>query len=157
MKRRNKGAPDIFDRIMAWRVLKPLLPFYQKYKEPLLYLLFGGLTTALSVAFFWLLVYPCGMQALIANIITWIVCIAFAYITNRTWVFKDKAYGAAGVVRELFSFTLGRLATLGLEELILWIGIDLMSLNTLAVKIIAQILVIIGNYVISKFLVFKKT
>ena len=43
-KRNNEDAPDIFDRIMAWRLLRPLQPFYQKYKEPLLYLFFGGLT-----------------------------------------------------------------------------------------------------------------
>ncbi len=148
--------PDIFDRIMAWRLLRPLQPFYRKYKEPLLYLFFGGLTTVLSVASFWFLVYPCGMQALIANIITWIICVAFAYVTNRTWVFKDKAYGTAGIVREAFSFALGRLATLGMEELILWIGIDLLSLHSLLVKIVAQVLVIVGNYLISKFFVFKK-
>lgn len=148
--------PDIFDRIMAWRLLRPLRPFYEKYKEPLLYLFFGGLTTLLSIFLYWLFAHPLGMTPLAANAVSWILCVAFAYVTNRTWVFKDKARGLRGIIREAASFTFGRLATLGLEELILWLGISVLGVNDLAVKIAAQVLVIVGNYVISKFLVFKK-
>ena len=147
---------DIFDRIMALRWLRPLRPFYQKHKEPLLYLFFGGLTTLLSIFLYWLFAHPLGLSPLIANVISWVLCVAFAYVTNRTWVFKDKAHGAKGIVREASSFTAGRLATLGLEELILWLGISVLGVNDLIVKIVAQVLTIVGNYVISKFLVFRK-
>ena len=147
---------DIFDRIMSWKLLSPLQPFYKKYKEPLLYLFFGGLTFFLSIGLFWLFTAKLSMPALTANIIDWIICVAFAYITNRTWVFKDKAHDAKGVVRECCAFMIGRLGTLGLEELILWIGIDLLGINSLAVKVVGQVLVIIGNYVISKLFVFRK-
>ena len=147
---------DIFDRIMALRWLRPLRPFYQKYKEPLLYLFFGGLTTLLSIFLYWLFAHPLGLSPLIANVISWVLCVAFAYVTNRTWVFKDKAHTAKGIVREAASFAAGRLATLGLEEAILWLGIKVLGVNDLIVKIVAQVLVIVGNYVISKFLVFRK-
>ena len=147
---------DIFDRIMNWAPLRPLEPFYRKYKEQLLYLFFGGLTTLLSIFLFWLLVHPLGITPLVANIISWILCVAFAYVTNRTWVFSEKAHSTSGVVREAAAFTAGRLATLGLEELLLWLGIDIFHLNDMAVKIVAQVLVIVGNYLISKLIVFRK-
>jgi putative flippase GtrA len=152
----ENSRPDVFDRIMARRLLRPLRPVYEKYKEPLLYLFFGGLTTLLSIFLYWLFAHPLGVPPLAANVVSWILCVAFAYVTNRTWVFKDKARGPRGILREAASFTVGRLATLGLEELILWLGISVLAVNDLLVKIVAQVLVIVGNYVISKFLVFKK-
>ena len=148
--------PDLFDRIMSLRVLHPLQPLYRKYKEPLLYLFFGGLTTCLSIFLYWLFAHPLGLDPLIANIISWILCVAFAYITNRTWIFADKAHDPGGILREAASFTVGRLATLGLEELILWLGITVLGINDVAVKVIAQALVILGNYLISKLFVFRK-
>ena len=147
---------DIFDRIMALRILRPLQPFYRKYKEPLLYLFFGGLTFFLSIGLYWLFAHPFGIEPLFANIISWVLCVAFAYVTNRTWVFTQKAHDSKGVIREAATFAAGRLATLGMEELILWLGITVLDINDIVVKIIAQILVIIGNYVISKWFVFKK-
>ena len=152
----ENDRPEIFDRIMAWRLLRPLRPFYEKYKEPLLYLFFGGLTTLLSIFLYWLFAHPLGVPPLAANVVSWILCVAFAYVTNRTWVFRDKARGAKGILREAASFTAGRLATLGLEELILWLGISVLGVSDLVVKRLAQVLVIVGNYLISKFLVFKK-
>ena len=80
----------------------------------------------------------------------------FAYLTNRTWVFTQKAHDGPAVVREAVSFTTGRLATLGIEELVLWVGIAVLGINDIAVKLFGQLFVIIGNYVISKWLVFKQ-
>ena len=65
--------PDIFDRIMALRWLRPLRPFYEKFKEPLLYLFFGGLTTLLSIFLYWLFAHPLGLPPLIANVISWVI------------------------------------------------------------------------------------
>lgn len=155
MKERNDN-PDIFDRIMEWKVLKPFNPLCRRFKEQLLYLFFGGLTTILSIFLFWLFTVSFSIDALIANIICWIICVLFAYVTNRTWVFSTKARDTYGVIRECLSFFSGRLVTLALEELVLWIGIDILMINSMIVKVVAQIMVIIGNYVISKWLVFHK-
>ena len=149
--------PDFFDRIMSLRLLAPLRPFWRKYREVLLYLFFGALTFFLSIGLYWLFAHPLGLAPLIANAISWVLCVAFAYVTNRTWVFAEKAREPKGILREAASFAAGRLATLGLEELILWLGIAVLGIQDLTVKIIAQILVIIGNYVISKWIVFKKS
>ncbi len=149
-----KENRDIFDRIMSLRLLYPLYPFYSRYKEQLLYLFFGALTTLVNLLTFWLCL--AFLPPLTANVIAWIVGVVFAYGTNRTWVFSEKAHEKKGIAREVSSFTLGRLATLGMEELVLWLGISILGISALVIKIIAQLLVIIGNYVISKWIVFKK-
>ena len=141
---------DIFDRIMDTKLLSPLNPFYRKYKQPLLYLFFGGLCTVVNIVSFWLVAK--AMPALTANVIAWIISVAFAFWTNRTWVFDHSQ----NIRREAVRFVGGRIGTLVLEELILWIGIDLLSFPTMPVKILGQIAVIIGNYVISKWFVFKE-
>ena len=61
---------DIFDRLMGLRPFRPLRPFYVKYKEPLLYLFFGGLTTLISIFVFWLFNSPLGLNELVANLIS---------------------------------------------------------------------------------------
>lgn len=146
--------PDIFDRIMALPLMRPLRPIYQKYKEPLLYLFFGGLTTLLSIGLFWLFTQPLGMRVLPANALGWILCVLFAYGTNRTWVFQDRAGSTSGILREALAFVGGRVGTLLLEEAVLWLGIDLLGRNGMTVKVFAQVLVVVGNYVISKWFVF---
>ena len=146
--------PDIFDRIMSARIFRPLYPFYKKYKEQLLYLFFGALTTFLNIGVFALFVRY--MDALAANVIAWIIAVLFAYVTNHIWVFRSKVKGTAGIGKEAAEFFLGRLATLGLEELMIWLGIDVFGFATIPVKIVTQIAVIVANYLISKLIVFRK-
>ena len=128
---------------------------YERYREPLLYLFFGGLTTLLNLILFWVLTEPFSVPALTANVIDWVICVIFAYVTNRTWVFQQKARDRAGILREFAGFVAGRLGTLGLEELMLYIGIDRLRLPAMIVKTAAQVLVVVGNYVISKWFVFR--
>ena len=147
-----KKDKDIFDRIMEWKILSIFNPFYKKYKEVLLYLFFGGLTTFGSYAFIDISMH---MDPMIANIFSWILAVLFAYVTNRIWVFDSNAEGMKGIIQEMVSFFGGRVATLLMEELILYVGINLVSMNSIGVKVAAQILVLIGNYLISKLFVFK--
>lgn len=146
---------DIFDRIMEWRIFRPLQPFYKKYKEALLYLFFGGCTFLVGVITYAFFEYTAGFAPLIANLFSWVFAVTFAYVTNRIWVFEDVAEEIKGITREIFSFFSGRLVTLALEEVILYIGIDLLHINSMVVKILAQVLVIISNYFISKLFVFN--
>ena len=96
-----------------------------------------------------------GMDPLLANIISWILAVGFAYVTNRRWVFESKASGSRAVLQEAAAFYGGRLITLGLEELLLYIGIKQLGFDSLLVKIVCQIIVIVANYVISKLIVFR--
>lgn len=148
---------DIFDRIMSLRLFGPLYPLYKKYKEILLYIFFGGLTTVVSFVTFWFFAEPMGIHELIANAISWIFAVTFAYITNRIWVFDSKVGTAAGVVREAAAFYGGRLATLGFEELVLFVFVTWLGYNELLIKILATVGVLILNYIISKLIVFRKT
>lgn len=156
VKRENqeKRKEDIFDRIMHLPGLRILEPFYIRHKEVLLYLLFGGLSFVLNIVLFAWLARVIGLNALVANVIDWFACVLFQYITNKLWVFDGKTDNAAALLKQIASFFGGRVFTLVVEEAILAVFISLLHQNELAVKLIAQVVVIVLNYIISKKLVF---
>jgi len=132
---------------------------YIKYKEIINYLIFGVLTTLVSLLTYYLLVYtilnpnnPIELQ--IANIISWITCVTFAYITNRKYVFNSKD---KNILKEITKFYSSRLSTLFIDMLIMFIFVTKLKFNDKLIKIIVQIIIIILNYILSKLLVFKKT
>ncbi len=134
----------------VWSLIK-------RQKEKILYLLFGGLTTAVSLGTFWLFYRVLAQNEHIANTASWVLAVLFAFITNRIWVFETKTEGRGAFVRQLLSFYGGRLLTFGLEEVLLFVCITLLSLDAMWVKVAAQVVVLILNYVISKLFVFRKT
>ena len=127
-----------------------------RYREVLLYLIFGGLTTVVSLVSFWICVYPLKINVLIANVISWICAVTFAYFTNARWVFDAQPRSRGEAFRQFVSFYAGRLATLGVEEAILFVFVTLLHGNEMLVKLIAQVVVVVLNYVISKWFVFRK-
>lgn len=133
-----------------------LLELYKKHKEVILYLFFGGLTTVVSIVTFWLFCRPLGMDPLLGNIFSWILAVLFAYFTNARWVFESRPAGLGQRLREMGSFFAGRLATLGVEEALLFVFVKRLGVNEMLVKIIATAAVIVLNYVISKLFVFRK-
>ena len=127
-------------------------------KEIIMYLIFGVLTTVVSLAVYYILIYTLlnpenAIQLQIANILSWIAGVAFAYVTNRKYVFESKEKNK---IKELGKFVTSRLATLFLDMLIMFIGVTCLKGNDKIVKLISQVLVIIGNYVFSKLFVFGK-
>ena len=137
---------------------KKLRSLYLKYREQINYLIVGGLTTVVSLVTYWLCVNtfldpqnPLQLQA--ANVISWICAVTFAYFANRRYVFFSKEQNR---IREAGKFFLSRLTTLGMEMAIMAIGVSVLGINDRAVKIAAQIIIIIANYVLSKLLVFRK-
>ena len=151
----NNEHQDIFDRLMSLPFFRIFQGFYIKYKAILLYLLFGGMTTIVSIGTFVLFdsVFLC--HTLVANLISWFFAVLFAYITNRIWVFRSSAKGSKQVV-EIFNFYAGRLVTLCIEELILLVFVTWLNMGSTKIKILAQIVVLILNYIISKLVVFRK-
>lgn len=145
--------PDIFDRIFMLPPLRRLNGFYQKHRSVLLYLLFGGLTTLVSIGSF--MAADLVMHELIANLVSWICAVAFAYVTNRIWVFRSHTTGGK-LVREILAFVGGRLFSLGVEELMLLVLVTKLRFHATLIKVVAQIVVLILNYVLSKLLVFRK-
>ncbi len=126
------------------------------FKEGLFYVIFGALTTVVSIVSYIIFLKLLNDNALLANVISWIFAVSFAYITNRIWVFQSRNHGFREILKEIVSFFLGRVATLLLEEVILYVGINMLGIDKILIKLIAQVLVLIGNYVISKFIVFSQ-
>ena len=141
--------PDIFDRLMHLPVLNIFEPFYKKHKEMLLYLFFGGLTFVISVITYAFFNVSLGMNELVANIFSWILAVLFAF-------FDGKTNGAKEFFVQMMNFFGGRVATLVVEEVILFVFITKLGFGSMVVKIAAQIIVIVLNYVISKLWVFRK-
>ena len=147
---------DIFDRIMELPLLRMLQPFYKAHKEVLLYLLFGGLTTVISIVVFWLFHTEFGLNELAANVVSWVIAVMFSFITNKTWVFRSETNEVKKGLKLMLSFYAGRVVTLLIEEAILWLFISQLRFDSMLVKIAAQVIIIVLNYFLSKLVIFKK-
>ena len=152
---------DIFDRIMSWKPLRPLWPFWEKHRELLVYLFIGGMTTLVSWAakFLWNFLFyagtasPTALQNTVLSVVENAAGIAFAYPTNRKWVFRSKN---PHILAEAGSFVGSRLVTMLLGWLLNLLMVNVLGMSTYAATVIAAVAVIIGNYVISKVFVFRK-
>ena len=147
---------DIFDRLFELPILNMLEPFYKKNKEILLYLFFGGLAFIVSIATYAFFNVICGLNELVANVISWIITVTFAFLTNRIWVFDSPVDTVKDFFSQLVNFFGGRIVTLVIEEAILLIFITWLEMNSMLIKVIAQVVVIVLNYVISKLWIFRK-
>ena len=127
-------------------------------KEFIFYLIFGVLTTivSLSVYYFCVLTFlnpNNAFQLQIADILSWILAVAFAYVTNRKFVFESKD---PNKLKELIKFVTARLLTLFLDMLVMFILVTLLHFNDKISKLISQVIITISNYIFSKIFVFKK-
>lgn len=139
-------------------MIEKIKTLLSRFREQILYLIFGGLTTVIDWGVSFLLYYAIGKNGVLvhaANVAAWAVAVLFAFVTNRIWVFESKKRGFLPVMGELVTFAGARVTTLLLQEGIFFIFLDLMHINAYAVKLIAAVLVIVANYFISKFLVFR--
>lgn len=127
------------------------------HQEVFMYLIFGGLTTLVNWVTYYALGFASGwsIHYQILNVIAWVAAVAFAYITNRLWVFSEKAHGARAVLLEIGMFVAARLASLGAEAALLWVLVDLVHISELWAKIPTAFLVIVLNYIFSKLFIFK--
>ena len=129
---------------------------WKKYREIITYLFFGFVTTAVNYGVYALLVRGFHMDVVPANIIAWIVAMVVAFVTNKLWVFESKAHDIKTLAKEFIEFAIARLITLGIETLLLWIFVDKLGANDLIMKIITNVIVVILNYIFSKFIIFRK-
>ena len=128
----------------------------KKYEELIKYLIIGVLTTALNYIVFAVLTTIMKVDMHISNLIAWLVGVIFAYFTNKLFVFESKSFKMEVLSKEILSFGAARVFSLLIEELILYIFVDLLNMDKLIIKLIANIIVIIINYILSKFIIFKK-
>lgn len=133
-----------------------LKELYEKYKDIIPYAFFGVCTTIVNTAAYWLCAHPLGLSVLPSTIIAWFLAVLFAYITNRKWVFHSEATTRQEIQREVVSFYACRIATGIVDWLCMYVFVDLMHWNDLIIKVGANILVIVLNYVASKLVIFKE-
>ena len=125
-------------------------------KETVTYIIFGVLTTIVSI-----LVYNAcidyGMSTAKSNTISTVIAVSFAFITNKIWVFESRDFGVKTIALEFLKFGAGRVVTFLIETGLLIFMVDMMMLNAKGCKYFTQVIIIVLNYVISKFAVFKRS
>ena len=129
---------------------------FLKYREIILYLFFGGVTTLVNFLVYWPMLHWLHLPASISNIIAWIVAVLVAYITNKPFVFKSHDWSFQTVLPEFAKFIGCRVASGVFETLFLAVTVDFLSLHGLLMKVIVSVVVIILNYIGSKLLVFHQ-
>lgn len=129
---------------------------WKKYKDMIPYLIFGVLTTVVNFVGFWFFSYVLGINYQIANIIAYFVSVVFAYVTNKLWVFDSHTTTWKAFFAEMASFFLFRGASWIIDQGTMTIGVSLLHGNELIVKLIANVVVIVLNYVFSKFIIFRQ-
>ena len=135
--------------------MKKIKKLFIKYKEPILYLFFGGCTTLVNIVVYYLC-SRINFGTAISTVIAWFVSVLFAYVTNRKYVFDSKVNAVVDILKESISFFSCRLATGALDLVIMIVFVDWLYINDMLMKILSNILVILLNYIASKLLIFKK-
>lgn len=121
-----------------------------------MYLVFGVGTTAIDFAVSLSLIYALDMNIYASKVIAWICAVAFAYVTNRIFVFQSENRSTGKILAEAGEFVAGRLVSLGLQELMIMVLYEWAGMNEPAVLIVSSVIVVILNYVFGKLFVFRK-
>ena len=127
-----------------------------RYRDIIVYLVFGVLTTVVN----YIIYLPCynglGLSGSVSNAIAWVGAVAFAYLTNKPFVFQSHDWSAKTVVPELTKFVGCRVGSGVLETAIIFLTVDMLGWNGNVMKLLTSVLVVVLNYIGSKLLVFKK-
>lgn len=129
----------------------------RKLWEVFIYLFFGGLTTIVNIAVHFTCLDLFGFHYMIATVISWIVSVLFAFVTNKRWVFHSQTEGRTEWLIEFSKFVFYRLLSLIMDMGCMYVLIEFIHAGDIVAKIFTQILVVVANYVFSKFLIFKRT
>lgn len=129
---------------------------WNKYKDTIPYLFFGVLTTVVNIACFTWFAYPLHWNYQIANVVAYFLSVVFAYVTNKLWVFNSHTNTWKAFWLEMGSFFLFRAASWVIDQGTMTIGVTLLGQSKFIVKIVANVVVVVLNYVFSKFIIFRK-
>lgn len=137
-------------------MINNLKEIFNKHKEMILYIFFGGLTTLINLISYFICYKQLGISNVVSNVIAWILSVVFAFNTNKIWVFESKSWKKEIVFKELISFISVRLLTGFVDTAIMYVGVDLFKFNGLIMKILSNVIVLVSNYLGSKLFIFKK-
>ncbi len=121
--------------------------------EIITYLIFGVLTTLVNLVTYFITRNIFDFNYIVSTIISWIAAVLFAFVTNKFLVFKTEK---KGIVKELFLFIIMRLFSLLVDIALMYIMVDLLNINDMISKVVANVVIIVLNYVLSKLIIFKK-
>lgn len=130
--------------------------FFSKYRDVLLYLIFGGLTTLVNFLIYFPLYNLLGLSGAFSNVIAWLVAVIFAFLTNKPFVFQSYDWSVKTVLPEATKFVGCRILSGLMETLSIWMFVDLLRWNGNWIKIIVSVMVVILNFIFSKWIVFIK-
>lgn len=133
-----------------------MMELIKRYKGLAAYAFFGVCTTGVNLLAYFVCARLLGMSTAASTVVAWFLAVLFAFLTNKSWVFGSKSWTRGILMRELFSFYVCRLATGVLDLVIMLVTVDLWGWNDMLMKFVANMLVIILNYIASKFIIFKK-
>lgn len=151
-------------------MMEKIKALFVKYRELIMYVIFGGLTTVVNWLFYYIVPHSeepftsfliFGKEFfisewLIAQVIAWVAAVVFAFVVNKIFVFEDKDNSPKALFRQIWQFVSVRIASFVLETLLMWVLIDILTVNTNIAKIPVAVLTVVINYVASKLLIFKK-
>ena len=129
---------------------------WQKYKNVISYLFFGGCTTLVNLLVYYICAYFAGMGTEKSTAAAWFIAVLFAYITNKLFVFESRSFRRRLLVREISSFFFCRLGTGILDLAVMYLCVERLRWYDMPVKLFSNVLVIILNYAASKWLIFQK-
>lgn len=141
---------------MFKRIFGLCMCLYVKYKEVILYLVFGGLTTLVNIVSYAVFARILNMDTVTGTSVAWLISVIFAYITNKIFVFESKTNTFALLVKECVSFFGCRLATGVMDVAIMYLSVDLLHFNDIVIKIVSNVFVVILNYIFSKLFIFRR-
>lgn len=129
----------------------------KQYREMIMYIIMGIFTTAVNISSFYILVEILDTDYKTATVIAWILSVLFAYITNKIYVFQQKTSDMRSLLRELAAFFSVRLLSLGIDLGMMILLVSQFHTNETLAKILDNVVIVVVNYIASKWLVFKKT
>lgn len=137
-------------------MIQTIVNLVKKHWDIVVYLIFGVLTTVVNYLVYLPVYNLLGLSAAVSNMLAWVAAVAFAFVTNKPFVFRSHDWSAKTVVPELTKFVSCRIASGAAETVILLLAVDILGWNGNIWKLLTQVLVVVMNYFASKFLVFRK-
>lgn len=137
-----------------------LIDLFKKYREIIIYVIVGGLTTVVNFVVFYLCKITISTDTVlrmnVSNFIAWVIAVLFAFVANKLYVFNSKSLEKTVVLKEFSGFVAARVFSLGAEVVIMNVGILLLMIPDMICKLFAQVVIVVMNYFFSKFIIFKK-
>ena len=137
-------------------MIERIRAFYGKYREGISYVFWGDMTTLVSYVSYFLFSRGFHLDEMIANALAWVCGATFSFVVNKIFVFRSAGWSPSVLFPEIWKYVSARIFAFVLDMAIMYVGVKVLHIYDLIVKIAANVIVVIVNYVLSKFLIFRK-